>query len=66
MEDNLTELETRINQLLELCTQLKTENSQLRIERDTARQAQSKLYKKNREAVKQVKVIISNLDMLTR
>ena len=66
MEDNLTALETRINQLLDLCTQLKTENSRLRIERDTARQAQSNLYKKNREAVKQVKVIISNLDMLTR
>ena len=61
MNEELNSLEFKVNQLIGLCTRLHAENQQLIAECRASRDEKSRLYKKNREASRQIDEIIDDL-----
>ena len=61
MNEELSNLEAKVNQLVALCTRLHAENQQLIADYRASRDEKSRLYKKNREASRQIDEIIEEL-----
>lgn len=66
MDKNLDKLESRLEQLIQLCHQLKSENASLRDNLAASRREQARLYKKNKDAADQVRTIVRKLKPMTK
>ena len=61
MNEEFNGLEAKVNQLIALCAHLHAENQRLIAECRASRDEKSRLYKKNREASRQIDEIIDEL-----
>ena len=61
MNEEFNNFEIKVNQLIALCARLHAENQRLIAECNASRDEKSRLFKKNREASRQIDEIIDEL-----
>lgn len=65
-QDDFKALETRIDQLIEACQRLKTENDALKSEQDQLHDEHTRLVEKTRIARERIEIMIGRLKALER